>query len=135
MDDRDTTDFYVGLNEMGAMCCDELTEVRQRLYWEFFRDGHTLEEWLYACNQVMWRETYHKVPMPAILREYIVEFRKATAEERKQREQRTRVPLERQIRDDEVSLEELRALQASLWPEERARLDKDPIPPYTPEDH
>ena len=127
MHDHDMPEFLALLADVGAMCTDEISERRQRLYWEFFRDHSTIEEWAYACNQAMWRETFHKIPMPAVLREYIVEYRKTTAEERKQRELRQEA---KQIREEQYSLEQVRAIQATLFKDDRLAA---PPPPYETE--
>jgi hypothetical protein len=127
MHDHDMPEFLALLNDLGAMCTEEVSERRQRLYWEFFRDGYSIDEWVYACNQAMWRESFPKIPMPAILREYMVEYRKASLEERKQRELRQPRP---SPEDDAFALEQLRAIQASLFKDDRL---KDPPPPYETE--
>jgi hypothetical protein len=124
MDDSDFPLFLAALNELSVLCCDELTQVRQRLYWQFLRDNMCLEEWQYACEQVMLREIYHKVPMPAVLIEYAREFRK------RKREQRPTVSPPLQLREDLVGQEQVKALLASVWPNDRL---KDPPPPYETE--
>ena len=69
MVDSDFGLFLAALNDMGAIFCDDLPEIRQRLYWEFFRDGVSLEEWQAACVRAMTGETFYKVPLPAVLME------------------------------------------------------------------
>lgn len=120
--------FLTALETLAELCADSLTEIRQQAYWELMRDRVTLEEWRYACVQAMEREVQHQVPMPAILLEYALECRKLHRE-------RQADPLAfRSLREDLVAQEEVRALIASIWPEERDRWAKDPIPPYEQEE-
>ena len=69
---------------MGVMFCDDLTEPRQKLYWQTFRDRCEIDEWEYACHQAIARETFHKVPLPAQLMEYVQEYRHAQERQRQQ---------------------------------------------------
>lgn len=55
-------------------------EVRQRAYWQLFADRITIDEWTYACEQAMIRETFHKVPLPAQLLDYVREYRQQQAQ-------------------------------------------------------
>lgn len=65
---------------MGVMFADELTQPRQKLYWQAMKDLVTIDEWEYACLCAIQRETFHKVPMPAALIAYSMEHRKAVAD-------------------------------------------------------
>ena len=116
--------FLTALETLAAVCADPLEEIRLKAYWELMRDRLTLEEWCYACTKAIEQETHHQFPMPAVLLEYVKEYRWW------QREATQRPPPPRQIREDLVSQEEVRRLLASIWPEERERWAKDPIPPY-----
>jgi hypothetical protein len=71
----ESTRFLELLNALGVMFSDELSRPRQLLYWETFRDRITLEEWEYAASAAIQRETFHKVPLPAVLMQYVLEYR------------------------------------------------------------
>lgn len=73
----DSPRFFQALAAMGLIFSDDLSKDRQRLYWEIFRDRITLAEWEYACHQAISRETFHKVPLPAVLMDYVRECRQA----------------------------------------------------------
>jgi hypothetical protein len=88
------TDFLVSLNALGVMFSDEISKPRQRLYWEALKDIITLEEWNYATLAAIRRETFHKVPLPARLMEYVDEYR-AHQERRRWEEQRLVAQAER----------------------------------------
>lgn len=107
MVDSDFVPFLAALNDMGALFCDELPEIRQRLYWQFFRDGVSLEEWQAACVRAMTGETFYKVPLPAVLMEYVRDVRKA---------RRVGGPRLREVEKDGLAQEQVRALIASIWP-------------------
>ena len=81
MDPTDVQPFLEALNEMGEFFSDELSELRQRSYWRLMEDKCSLAEWRYACTQAMARETFHKVPLPAQLLDYVQEYRAAQREE------------------------------------------------------
>lgn len=121
--------FLTALETLAELCRDPLSELRLKTYWELMRDRVTLEEWRYACVQAMEREIQPRVPMPAILLEYALECRKL------HREHQSDPPPLRRLREDLVSQEEVRRLLASVWPEERDRWAKDPIPPYEEDAH
>ena len=107
MVDSDFVAFLAALNEMGAIFCDELPELRQRLYWQFFRDGVSLEEWQAACYRAMTGETFYKVPLPAVLMEYVRDVRKA---------RRLDGPRLREVEEDSAAQAQVRALIDSVWP-------------------
>jgi hypothetical protein len=71
--------FFQALSAMGVMFSDELSKQRLLLYWETFREEVTIEEWEYTCVQAMRRETFHKVPLPAALMDYVREYRQMQA--------------------------------------------------------
>ena len=73
----DLQPFLEALNEMGEFFSDELSELRQRSYWRIMENKCSLTEWQYACLQAMARETFHKVPLPAQLMDYVREYRDA----------------------------------------------------------
>lgn len=114
MDRHDLPAFLAGLNEMSALFCDELSEIRQRLYWQFFQEIVSLEEWQAACHQAMTGETFYKVPLPAVLMEYVRDYRK----HQRCQQARTTAPPLRQLREDLVAQAEVQALIASIWPEQ-----------------
>lgn len=126
MQKRDLRAFLDGLVKMAVLFDEELSELRQRLYWEVLRDEVTIDEWCQACWHAMRRETFHKVPLPATLIEYAREYR---------REQRLHdvalTPGLRDIRDDPIALEELHTLMANVFQDDRLH---DPIPPSEQED-
>jgi hypothetical protein len=69
------SDFLTELTKMGELFCDTLSKERQVQYWLLLAHRMTLDEWRYACWQAMSRETFHKVPVPAALWEYVLEYR------------------------------------------------------------
>jgi hypothetical protein len=75
MTSQDEVIFYHSLNLLGTFFTDELTETRQRLYWQVMKDNCTIEEWQQACYGVMEHEAFHKVPLPAILLRYVATYR------------------------------------------------------------
>ncbi len=131
MNQHESTRFFKALGEMGLMFSDELTKPRQRLYWEVFRDTCTIDEWEYATHEAMLRETFHKVPLPAALLDYVKECRRKEREQRLQDQcaegVKTRETL-LQIREELVPSEEVRHLIASVFPE-------DAMQPRTPHRH
>lgn len=100
----------------------------QHAYWLALEDL-PLEAVQYACVEVLKSETF--MPPPAIIRgfalDYLEQCRQLAREEARRAE-------ERQLLEPQLQLEELRALQLGIWPEERDRLIKDPIPPYETEE-
>ena len=104
--------FFHALAAMGVMFSDELTQPRQKLYWESFRDRVTVQEWEYACAEAIGRETFHKVPLPAHLWTYVEEYRQGQARRREQ-EERQQAEAARLLREAErVALEASPAWQA-----------------------
>ena len=81
MESQNQLRFFQILNTMGEFFGDELSELRQRMYWEICRARLVIEEWEYACLQAMARETFYKVPLPAHLLEYVQEYRATQREE------------------------------------------------------
>lgn len=67
--------FLQCLSSLAEMFSDELLPSKQKLYWQLFADRSTLAEWEYACFEAMSHETFHKVPLPAALWEYIRGYR------------------------------------------------------------
>jgi hypothetical protein len=120
MEQAQSPRFFKALAEMGLMFGDELTKPRQLLYWELFRDKITIEEWEFATSQAMTKETFHKVPLPAALMEYVREHR---------RQQRAKILEEQchehtasrqrllEIREKQVDTGEIERLIASVFPE------------------
>ena len=90
----DQPNFFQSLNNMIEIFQDDMTELRQKLYWQLFADRHTIDEWEYACQQAMIRETFHKVPLPAQLMDYIREYRQEQAREHRSRAEAQRLALE-----------------------------------------
>ena len=120
MDPIDLQPFLEALNEIGEFFSDELSELRQRSYWRVMENKCSLAEWRDACLQAMARETFHKVPLPAQLMDYVREYR---------REQRRRLEEEEQ-RQFQVAYNlreaERLALEASPeWRAEQQRLAEE----------
>jgi hypothetical protein len=100
--------FAIALNELAATCTDPMDEVRQRGYWRRLHDQMSIEEWEYACLYAPLNESFHKVPMPGVLLDYVRDMRKALQH---------RVPLTRSLEvrnedNDRRGLESLRAIMA-----------------------
>jgi len=93
VENNDKTHFFMLLNKMAAVFCDEMSEMRQLAYWELLRDRIDIEEWQHACTEAMQRETFHKVPLPAALWEYIQEYRVRQRRERQRRAEAERFAL------------------------------------------
>ena len=114
--------FLTALNEMAEFFCDALTEQRQRSYWQIMRDRITIAEWQYACVEAMARETFHKVPLPAQLMEYVREYRCGTRELRQRAEMPDGSHTTEQLLALRESLDlsaEVRKLIESVWPDEQ----------------
>ena len=90
----DRARFFHALASLGVMFSDELTQPRQKLYWELLCHEITIDEWEYACQQAMVRETFHKVPLPAQLMDYIREYRQEQARKRHSIAETQRLALE-----------------------------------------
>ena len=121
MTTADMQRFFACLNEISEFFCDEISEVRQRSYWQIMRDRVTVAEWQYACVEAMARETFYKVPLPAHMMEYVREYRKGTRELR----QRAEMPDGSHTTEELLALREsldvpghVRKLIQSVWPEE-----------------
>ena len=113
--------FLTALNDMAELFCDALTEQRQRSYWQIMRDRVTLPEWQYACTQAMARETFHRVPLPAHLMEYVREYRQGTRELRQRAERPDGSHTTEELlalRESSDLSAEVRRLIESVWPEE-----------------
>jgi hypothetical protein len=120
MQPADSQRFLDCLDDMAACFSDPLTETQKRLYLRFFGDRVTLEEWEDACNEAMQRETFHKVPLPAVLWDYVKESREVV-EQRQQAEQRRH-----ELLAMEAARQERLHLEASAaWQAEQARLRED----------
>lgn len=120
MTEQDSLRFFHALSAMALLFCDEMTKPRQHLYWEMLRDSLSIDEWEYACGQAMARETFHKVPLPAALMDYVREYRQAEKERawRAQCTHSTQSPQALlQLRESLVDKAEVDALIASVWPE------------------
>lgn len=72
---KDQPRFFQALNAMGEFFSDELTEIRQRIYWDLFQRV-SIDAWEYACVQCMRSETFHKVPLPAVLTPHVMEYQR-----------------------------------------------------------
>ena len=125
MTPTDLQPFLEALNEMGEFFSDELSELRQRSYWRVMEGTCSLAEWRYACTQAMARETFHKVPLPAQLMDYVREYRRTLAGTNRQRDEmpdgsHTAAQL-LQLRESLATSAEVAALIASVWPEEQER--------------
>ena len=129
---EDMTRFITALYSMALMFADEIGQDKIRLYWETFRDKVSIDEWEYACRAAITHETFHKVPLPAVLLGYVTERRDEAA--RLRREAAREAPATReqllQLREQLVSPEEVQALIASVWP-----AGKEPPPAVPPRRH
>ena len=63
--------FFALLTLLGEFFCDPLCDTRQRVYWQLFNERCTIEAWEWACYKAMDSETFHKVPLPAVMSEYL----------------------------------------------------------------
>jgi len=116
MEAQDQQAFFDSLNLIAEFFCDPLSDVRQRLYWEVFLERCTLAEWHWACISAMSRETFHKVPLPAVLFEYIKEYRKSTYALRQEQGQAERRRTEQKLLDQRIlSQEEMQQQLATLF--------------------
>lgn len=133
MKNEDRKAFFQALNTMGEFFCDELSEIRQRVYWQLF-GGVTVQEWEYASLRAMAEETFHKVPLPAVLMEYVRAYRTSRRSTIQPTDPRMRPGTTEQVlalREELVSPEEIRKLIASVWPDPSeafaAPLEKDAV--------
>lgn len=124
MNPEDSPRFYQALSAMGLMFSDTLAKPRQKLYWDLMRDRCTIEEWEYSCHEAMRRETFHKIPLPAALMDYIYEFRTAQRQALEQEERRRQEDARLLARAERLALEaspEWQAEQAKLRAEDEER--------------
>lgn len=80
--------FLEGLNKMGELFRDPLSEQLQIQYWELLGPRVSAAEWDYACWEARSRETFHKVPLPQVLWQYVLEYRANCHDEESWRETR-----------------------------------------------
>jgi hypothetical protein len=80
------------------------------------RDRISIEEWEYACGKAMERETFHKVPLPAMLFDYVQECRAAQQRALAQDAARQREVAAAQARTKRLALE-----ASPEWQAEQAR--------------
>ncbi len=71
MDASDKALFSTILETVWEMCCDPLSDLRQRGYWWVLKDACTLEEFETACRAVLAETVYHKTPLPGVLLERV----------------------------------------------------------------
>jgi hypothetical protein len=112
--------FFQALAAMGLNFSDELTKPRQTLYWQVFAPKLTIDEWEYACFQAIERENFHKVPLPAVLLDYVREYRRAQRDARGQQPGVEGMCTRQQllaVRESLVDPAEVNALIASVWPD------------------
>ena len=69
----DRSRFFQALDTLAEFFGDDLSALRQQLYWEAFA-SHTIDAWEYACQQAVKTHAFHKVPLPAVLMPSVVEF-------------------------------------------------------------
>jgi len=108
---------------MATLFRDEVGPEVQRLYWELFQPSSTLDEWAYACEEAMRRETFHKLPLPARLWAYIDEYRQRQARERDAEARRLEMVAQQEREAARLQLEaspEWQAAQAARQREEDA---------------
>jgi hypothetical protein len=104
---------------------DTLTDEYRRLYWEAMAETCTMSEWEGACLRAMGPggETFHVVPLPAVMQRYIDEVRRETRirEEarRQQQEQELKLLESSTLRQEALlTLEASQAKLAALWGQE-----------------
>lgn len=83
MTDDQEHDFYQVLVLMSEYFADPMSGTRQRLYWEMLADHCTLPEWEWACRQAMEHETFHKVPLVSVMKQYVREQRTEALQQHK----------------------------------------------------
>jgi len=86
MHQTDSKRFLVALNRLASMLLDELNDARMEGYWVTLGNKMSIDEFEGACRLAMERETFHKVPLPAVLIGYAQEYREAQALEAKRAE-------------------------------------------------
>ena len=87
--------FFALLTLLGEFFCDPLCDTRQRVYWQLFNERCTIEAWEWACYKAMDSETFHKVPLPAVMSEYL------RAYTRLEQEVKQRVLTEQRAREEQ----------------------------------
>lgn len=121
MHPKDHPRFFKSLVAMGDFFCDELSEARQAIYFAVFHRV-AIEAWEYACLEAIRTETFHKVPLPAVLLEHVAMYTK----------QQTQAALALMPPDADERLRaadrarasaELDALIATSSPDEQARIN------------
>jgi hypothetical protein len=118
MEPTDAKTFGMHLDQLGSVFNVELPLQKKHGYWVALEDL-PLEAVQYACVEVLKTEGF--MPAPSVLRSHAREWTRLAKHQR---------PQPPQLREDLLSLDELRQLQMQIWPEERDRLLKDPVPPY-----
>ena len=100
---------------------DPLSESQMETYWSVLQPEITLEEWHYACQTVMRREHFPKVPLPAVFLDYALEYRAQLAQLERDIQQAQRAARGLPARDmsqDDLSQAEVQAILARIWPGE-----------------
>jgi len=78
-----------------------MDELRQRTYWQILSPTVTIAEWRYACFAILERETFHKMPLPAVFLGVVEEMRQQDRTARAQQESlRTRQSVVHTSADD-----------------------------------
>lgn len=133
--DQNYQAFLKGLALMSEYFSDSLTQGRQEMYWQTLQPKVTLDEWEYACLQAIERETFHKVPLVAVLMNYVREYRRAQRELQLQEQCAQGVQSRSRLlalRESLVDRAEVEALIASVWPEGLAVVDPGTPKPLAP---
>src|SRR5262245_16669030 len=126
MDTSDVKMFGAHMDQLAQVFHREMSPLMQHAYWLALEDL-PLAAIAYACGEVLKTESF--MPVPALLRSY----GKAWLQQAGQQRPAMSATEFLAIREENVSLEEIRCLLAEVWPEERERWAKEPIPPYTHE--
>lgn len=124
MVNEDAPRFLRLLADLGILFADEVTKDRQELYWRTLHGRITIDEWEYACNEAMIRQDFHKVPMPKVLLEYAMEYRRRVEALHAETAAQKRLalnPPRQGAGDPEENLRNVAALIASVWLGEAAR--------------
>ena len=90
MDEQERERFETAFQALAILFEGQSHAVKQRLYWETMRDACRIEEWEYAAAQACKRETFHQLPLPAHLLDYVREHRSLQAHVLRQTEQEAR---------------------------------------------
>jgi hypothetical protein len=67
--------FLSALIDMSVMLKDELSKDRIRLYWQSFQGTVSIEEWEYAAAYAIDHATFHAIPLPSVLQDYVQGYR------------------------------------------------------------